>query len=698
MNITKAYLFYSCLFILPHFVDCQQSHLNRLNDLLGNYLLNPNYNPHTRTGNCATNYTIDCGTSYSGSNDLIISNFNPIRSVVKGNPITQNFSTITSYSKFGEDKEFEINYQSQHFRIPSNELDQQDLFFKFEFELQNQTFNDKLYYVIFYQNETYKHSSTVDCELVFKSGENFYGSWGYQEGINSGLREINVTPFSTETHEGYFRIRGNPRNEQLYFSGTNTQYENWQDQPTGNEDWRMNRWGRVPRMGDYKFILIVTSNKDFFDDKQFLVDVTKPYVHNNNSAFISPFQWQYIASRANSNADLNTFLNNTSIIESCTQLTLKAKPDLSTPLKKNSHPISPFEVRTNANSANQVVVQTVPILKGFDDFTQLEYNWNTHFYDPKFTREEEFIDVLVDSDPEQDNSFISTNSSGDSEIHIVNPKSTSCTDPHREHAGINYHRLKYGKFRGEIKFPNMFTKHNIWKGINNTYWLSRNTGGFIVGQDCMNSENSHHESDIEFFPYSENGNNYYPSGINNDYDYDPQKQLDVNKWDTHPKEGGKSALVISNFDYNCTNLKDPIPLGNTIITNFEGKNFAIRRDEIKTVIVDVNDFSLVPLVENSFFDHPVYYEIEWKPTEIIYRIGDSWSNLTTVGYFNSDFTLIPNIPMSLIIAQHQLSTFDNPDTPEDESGQPNNFNAHHHKFIPLWNEDIIGRVINFSVE
>lgn len=679
-------------------INSQDAHKAHLNNLLSIYLQNPNYNPHTRVGDCAANYDINCGIQYSEGNDIIITAFNPIRWTVKGNPVTESFSSINSFSKFGTDQEYQIESEGEHICIPSDELDSDDLFFKYEFTINNTSSHDKLYYTVFYQNESYKHSETVNCELVFKSGENFYGGWGYSEDADNGLHELNVTPSTTETHTGYFRIRGNPRNEKIYYNGTDIQYDNWEDEPVGN-DARMRRWARVPRVGTYNFLLVVTTDPTFFNDKQYLVDTSQPFEDGENSAYLSPFHWRYIASQASTNNDLSNHLQNTYIFESCTQLNVKAVPDLSIPISNTNYPRNSFDIRTNANSANQVTVNTIPLVKKFDNFTQTEYNWNTHFYDPNHVPEEEFIPVVVDGDSDADNVTNEISINGEYELHITNPATESCDNPMREHAGVNFHRLKYGKFRGKVDFPKMYTIHHIWKGINNTFWLSRNTAGIPIGQHCFSNENLHHESDIEFFPHSEGGNTYYPTGIDNEYTYSTEKQYAVNDWNKHPIESAKSALVVSNFDYSCTNVRSPITLGNTVLVTYNGDNFLVKRELEKVVVTGVNGSNSVPLMDDAtFFDGSLCYEIEWKPTELIFKIGTAWDNLTTYGYFNSDFTLIPNVPMSLIIAQHQLSTFDDLSTPQDESGKPYNYNAHHHQFIPFWKDDIVGKVIEFTVE
>ena len=46
-----------------------------------------------------------------------------------------------------------------------------------------------------------------------------------------------------------------------------------------------------------------------------------------------------------------------------------------------------------------------------------------------------------------------------------------------------------------------------------------------------------------------------------------------------------------------------------------------------------------------------YYEIEWRPTEIIWRIGPTPDDMYIVGYMNDENTSIPNNQMICIMTQ-----------------------------------------------
>ena len=76
--------------------------------------------------------------------------------------------------------------------------------FKFTFDVPSLD-GDKLYYKIYYQNETYKFPEGDSL-----CGENFYGSW---EDVSLGFKEIT----DGKKIEDFFRIVGNPRDEKVYY-------------------------------------------------------------------------------------------------------------------------------------------------------------------------------------------------------------------------------------------------------------------------------------------------------------------------------------------------------------------------------------------------------------------------------------------------------------------------------------------------
>ena len=55
---------------------------------------------------------------------------------------------------------------------------------------------------------------------------------------------------------------------------------------------------------------------------------------------------------------------------------------------------------------------------------------------------------------------------------------------------------------------------------------------------------------------------------------------------------------------------------------------------------------------NSDFKEPwYYYEIEWRPTEIIWRLGPDPNHMEVMGYMDDQHTNIPNNQMKCIVTQ-----------------------------------------------
>ena len=88
------------------------------------------------------------------------------------------------------------------------------------------------------------------------------------------------------------------------------------------------------------------------------------------------------------------------------------------------------------------------------------------------------------------------------------------------------------------------------------------------------------------------------------------------------------------------------------------------------------------LFQSAYF----YFEIDWRPTEIIWRIGASPNKMRVVGYMNDQVTSIPNNQMVLIVTQEFHNTNWWPGTPYTQENIP----------FPL--KDLVGEVYDITVE
>lgn len=144
--------------------------------------------------------------------------------------------------------------------------------FEFEFEIKNNTRKpQQFFYKIYYQNESYKfeEEDSVTHKKMEFAEENFYGSW----------TEASVTFKQTEAIASdnifykisdVFAITGNPRNEERYI-----------------KDGINNRWQRNPRMGDYSFLLVVSTREELSAIPESVQQLNK----KENEHFLNPYYY-----------------------------------------------------------------------------------------------------------------------------------------------------------------------------------------------------------------------------------------------------------------------------------------------------------------------------------------------------------------------------------------------------------------------
>jgi hypothetical protein len=670
--------------------------------------------PHPTT-NTSTTLT-PCGQGSNNGGTLSVTNFDPIRQVVRVNyPYHTNyasgsFDSVTWNSigtTNGSNKEYKIQYQHEHSVFPNrNNLNNE--FFEFQFNVTNNTGTSSLSYVIFYQNESYYYSENNWNVLL--SGDNYYGSWGHNERDSSGLRNITVLNGTTRTIKGIFRVRGNPKNNPIYTMGDNS----WQDDITN--DWKMNRWAEQPRMGRYRFLVVVTSNPASIT-LPFLKDATVKY--NNN--YYTPFYWR--------NCIGTNFTAQTAVAEACYNLKVYAQPDMNAPLRPAGHVDNPRNpphtlissafTNSSFHTWDNFQVDQIPLVQNIENYTQLDYNFNK-----QFTAPEDYVKVRIDYFDENNINWASGEvgnayPNGSNKILIATPPSNCSTSPptfKREHAGINYaeNGLKYGKFRAKVKFAKMYTPipNKIWTGINNTFWFAPSNGQSQPWAkiNCGSDTIHHTEFDIEYFPKS-NSEFYYhyaydKSTINGcanavlkiNEQSNSTKQFNIAQWNDKGIEDARVAILYSLYDMHCPNVVNPIPLGGSTQIVYQGNTFTISRDLANLDTFGrktggVHSYKMVPnpvtfteTTDDSLFAASYYYEMEWTPSELIFRRGATLATMEVISYYNGNFSRIPHEYMTWIIAHHQLHV----DVCSDFS--------HIHKFLALPNQPIISEVTEVFIE
>ena len=549
------------------------------------------------------------------------------------------------------------------------------------------TFEGKkdLYYKIFYQNESYKFEN--DNPL---NNENFYGSW---EDVSLGFKKIEEDGLVSDS----FRIVGNPRDEKKYYGGDPTKnnfsqrainkiieavyntpawLESIKKKAIENENtldeqlfldalWMIddkknhgdinNRFKRNPRVGCYSFMLVICTEDELNNIPDYIKNIS---LTNEDGEFVNPY---YYFSNIN-NENVNVIVSN-KILKTRAVITpeqgifldetiVKTKNysiDNSNPKCSNSDEMysSALYEQFLSSISKQYTLRNIPLIK---DVVSDE--------DPYSMKEYEESKTKYDSASLQYNYPVVTDCLGstvklndDNSISLINPGNDNYDDLRKESTGvITRVGFTYGKYRGKIKFPVMLNEENIWNGLTYAFWLiyqddhswnyrrkSTAGGGYIPKSDDSPNpqrthENHYSEIDIEIVKTSR----YWPKTYY--------------KSDSHLKE--ENPKYDNEIMYCCTNwdLATPEPKnfddGLNHIKYLEKTYDAMRWTKLYKALTIKS-----PISNDVFKEDYYYYEIEWRPNEIIWRLGPSPENMTVVGYMNDEYTSIPNNQMLCIVTQ-----------------------------------------------
>ena len=554
--------------------------------------------------------------------------------------------------------------------------------FKFSFDVPSMS-GEKLFYKIYYQNETYKFPEGDSL-----CGENFYGSW---EDVSVGFKEIS----GEEKVEDFFRIVGNPRDEKVYYgsdiSENTASYEKilkmtesirrqpewyaaivdkaekngfsvekqlfldaqWVLADNRHADGDVNhRWKRNPRVGCYSFMLVVCNEKGLAEIPEYIKNIG---LTAENGKFANPFEW--FKNQKSSNIIVET---SKKVLKTRAVITPKDGifvDELNIRTPEYTIDTSCRECGSNDSLyqkalfqqffpavSQQYTLRNIPEIcdvVGNPDFTLEEY-WNGDKKYPASQRIQDYPQIT-----DRPCSTVKVDKNGEY-ITIVNPGSEA-NNMKKESTGIKTRLgFTYGKFRGKIKFPSMLNENNIWNGLTYAFWMiyqdnhpwnirrgCYNCGYIDKGDDSQNpvreTFNKYSEIDIEIVKASR----YWPdlyyrdmSGPKDDAMHNNEIMYCCTNWDLACPQPKKFSAGINYIDY-------------------EGATYEAMRwsDLYKALTIKS------PMSNDVFSEEYYYYEIEWRPTEIIWRLGSSPDNMRVVGYMNDEVTSIPNNQMLCIVTQ-----------------------------------------------
>ncbi len=597
----------------------------------------------------------------------------------------KNFKPIINYSSPKElpHNALYLDYKNaidSGFVIPSKRQTENGRF-NFTFKIKNRTNKSgKFYYKIFYHNESYKFP--YNHSLAY---ENFYGSW---ENIEITFKETPII----DPEDGYvkitdsFRIVGNPRNEKRYF------FKQYND-----------RWKRNPRVGDYSFLLIITTKQGTKKVPDYIQNIAL----KKNDNFVNPYSFFF-----NKN---NIKIKNLTYIKSQETLTVKAKPNLGNGIyyvkdkfkinidtvNKTNHCGNSSYYRKNAtfeqfihHISSKAKYYNIPVIEDIigTDYSLMDYNWNKAFH-----KDEELIGMRANT-AECPCKTVKSDKKNN-KIIIHNP-GVSYGNWKKENVGvISRHGFTYGKFTLKAKLTELLNDTGIWNGLTNAIWMIYQGGrvrnwnirrkcnekGYFSGYFSQSEKErveviSYSEIDFEILktvPYCKNYPPVYLPGYHN--------HENIPDWNVSlPEEVAKHRddIIVSctNWDMACPQPESYASGCNTV--TYKNKTFYTHRWSDKYKAITEKSYHN----DDELFEQPYYFQIEWRPTEIIWRIGPSKNNMRIVGYVNNTVTSIPNNQMLLIVTQEFHTTVWWPGSPFEQ------------QYIPFPENDIKGEILEFTIE
>jgi len=590
----------------------------------------------------------------------------------------ENFEVLTNWQTNQKDtiKTILLDYNEalNGFRIPSINQTTNGKF-SFSFTITNQHEACEFYYKIYYQNQTYKIEEGKEFDY-----ENFYGSW---ENTKIGFKLAGEIPKGeTMLITDSICIVGNPRNEQIYFeNGIN------------------NRWKRNPRTGIYEFLLVVVPKAAI--EKNYIPDYIQHIEKTKDSLFVNPFTY---------------FLKNKNYSAFLAKQKLKviAKPNLGNGVYVNPGRFSEeykkdfFSNNCNndsslyKNAAFEIFInyvdpstrfENIPLIKDIfkEGYSKTDYNWNRVYY-----KKSELIATSASTTEYPCENVFSNEK--ENKIIIKNPAAT-INNWRKESVGIiSRHGFTYGKIRVKAKLTELLNKNNMWNGLTNAIWLIYQGGewnqrractdkGYMAsywggGNDKRAKKIDYSEIDFEILKtVSYCPNHLFPPV----YPTPTANFKNTNSWNVQwPEEVIKHdadvIVACTNWDMACPQPQNygvgcqDIVYNNNVFNNH-------RWDHNYRALTQKSYAN-----DDELFAAPYYFEIEWRPEEIFWRIGAHPDKMKLVGYMNNTVTSIPNNQMVLIITQEFHNTKWWPGTPYEQH------------FIPFPAKDYVGEILEVIVE
>lgn len=527
------------------------------------------------------------------------------------------------------------------------------------------------YYKIFYQNESYKFSEKDEL-----SYENFYGSW---DDVDVEFKKIEKTGKVRDS----VRIVGNPRDERKYY-GSN--YEGnpfsaervnqlvrhidrdtlWsrlvrEQAVTNNVTYERNlrlnalymikeqmhkgndnqRWKRNPRVGCYSFMLVICDENALSLIPDCVKNIGKTGSDGN---FINPYS--YFAKNTIEGVEVyygDRILKTRAVITPEYGLYFD---DMMSGSDDKLYAEALFEQFFN-HPSDQFTLRNIPVIQDVvsdeNPYTRAQYEANKTRFD---STELLYDHPVISSEPGKTVKIDEL----DGSLVLINPGNNDINNLRKESTGIKTRvGFTYGKFRGKIKFPVMLNEEHIWNGLTYAFWM--------LHQDSR-PWNNRRPSKTGYVrkesvdPNPERVNDYYYSEIDIEIakasKYWPKKYY-FKDADKHVEDASINDDVIfgcTNWDMACLDV--PKFKSGVFRMPYDKKGeYEAMRWTPTTQAMTIR----TPISNEVFKNDYYYYEIDWEPKSITWRLGPSPDNMQVVGYLTDEYSSIPDNQMLCIVTQ-----------------------------------------------
>ncbi len=586
----------------------------------------------------------------------------------------------------------------------------------FRFTLKPST-NETYYYKIYYQNESYKFAETDSL-----SYENFYGSW-YD---STGFKKIT----SKEVVDSFY-VAGNPRFERLFLgAGIDEMYIHHDSIQKiikiikSDNDWRKSveekalknsltfdeqaymdaiwvlkdkknkgnlnhRWKRNPRMGKYSALLVVCTESALKQIPEYIQYIFKT---NEKGLFVNPYSY-FLYGDGKKLKGVSVYFD-TSLV----QLKLTLLPGNGIFVDRTKVPANTVIVEDSLCGTSYALYRTA-LFEHFFSHENRHFKLNTIPVLVDWEKEhyslsdyERFKKLYADT-TKRISSWIRNTTCACANvvdkkdyIEIFNPPSVNIEKAAKLNVGIQTRvGFTYGKITAKVKFSSMLNKDNIWNGITHAIWLITQDlhewnrrryshSGYTV-KGNPHSERYHYSSYSEIDFEIVKASPYWP------HQYYKNKTLKKRSKMYNGQTDDTIVVALTNWDMassDPSNFDYPIQY----IRHGNKKYEALRWDELYQALTIRASVSHKEIFSKEYY----YFQIEWKPTEIIWRIGPSRNQLYEIGYMSYQNTSIPNNQMVLVINQEYHLSEWWPDAVFEQD------------FIPFLKNKHVGKIYEITIE